>query len=92
MPVPLAVFAHALSRRPLHWQCSRRFKLQVRLSSCARLLQSLSFDGQLMVLMVMLCSSLVVNVRSNLVESDLDRLACFTRMAKMINGERTTVR
>jgi hypothetical protein len=45
-----------------------------------------------MVLMVMLCSSLVVNVRSNLAETDLDRLACFTRMAKMINGERTTVR
>ena len=45
-----------------------------------------------MVLMVMLCSSLVLNVRSNLTETDLDRLACFTRMAKMIAGEHSTLR
>jgi hypothetical protein len=45
-----------------------------------------------MVLMVMLCSSLVVNVKSNLTETDLDRLACFCRMAKMIHGEKETVR
>ncbi len=54
--------------------------------------QSAAFDGQLMVLMVMLCSSLVINVRSNLTETDLDRLACFCRMAKMIAGEKSTVR
>jgi hypothetical protein len=54
-------------------------------------MQSATFDGQLLVLMVMLCSSLVINVKSNLTEADLDRLACFSRMARMIAGDRSTV-
>ena len=51
-----------------------------------------TFDGQLMSILVMACSSLVVNIKTNITESDLDRLACFTRMAKMIAGDLNTIR
>jgi hypothetical protein len=45
-----------------------------------------------MSMLVMACSSLVVNVKGNLVESDLDRLSCFTKMATMIAGNVGTLR
>ncbi len=50
------------------------------------------FDGQMMSMLVMACSSLVVNVKNNLVESDLERLSCFTKLAEMISGEHKTVK
>ena len=54
--------------------------------------QGSAFDGRLMTVVVLLCSSLFINVKGNITATDLDRLGCFVKVATMISGSDDTRR